>query len=61
MSNFLIDLTDEEITHVYLAVCRAIKNNDNKEVVASFENILNKLSTYVDGSTIIAGSIMKQI
>ena len=60
MSSFMIELTDEEITHVYLAVCNSIKNNTNTEAVTIFEGILNKLDAFASDVTKMTGSIMRR-
>ena len=60
MSSFLIDMSDDEITHVYLAVCNAIKNNTNVAAVERFADILNKLDPYVSDVTKMTGDIMRR-
>ena len=61
MSSFLIDLTEEEITHAYLAVCRAIKGNENKDAVKVFSDIRKKFDPYVSEGTKMAGEMMTMI
>lgn len=60
MSEFLINLTEEEIDHVYLATQKCIKGNENRDAVKVFEGIQKKLDPYASDSTLTAIAIMKQ-
>ena len=59
MSSFLIELTDNEIMHTYLALQRAINGNTNMEAVNVFQTIKRKLEPYVDDSTKLTATIMQ--
>ena len=59
MGSFYIELTSDEIEHAYLAVCHAIKNNENIEAVKTFESILSRLYPYISDEIRTTGSVMK--
>ena len=61
MSSFMIELTDEEILHISLAVARAIKGNSNKDAVETFENILSKLNPYLGDASKMSVNMAKFI
>lgn len=61
MSNFMIDLSDEEIKYVYLAIANTIRNNTNEEAVEKFRDIMDKLEPYVSDSTKMTATIMQAI
>lgn len=61
MNNITIELTEEETTMVYLAVCSVMRKNTNLEAVKNLGNIRAKLESFVDEATRIAGIIVSGV
>lgn len=61
MSSFVIELKEEEIDNICLALAHATRGNQNPEAVKQFDELIEKLLPYASSITSTSVKILKMI